>query len=32
MIIKCVVCGKEMEAVKSTKKYCSNTCARIAQK
>lgn len=26
MINKCVVCGKEFEAIKSTKKYCSNKC------
>ena len=26
MINKCVVCGKEFEAIKSTKKYCSNEC------
>ena len=26
MINKCVVCGKEFEAIKSTKKYCSNDC------
>lgn len=26
MIVKCVVCGKEFEAQKSTKKYCSNEC------
>lgn len=26
MIVKCVACGKEFEAIKSTKKYCSNDC------
>ena len=26
MINKCVVCGKEFEAIKSTKKYCSLEC------
>lgn len=26
MILKCTVCGKEMEAQKSTKKYCSKQC------
>lgn len=26
MINKCVVCGKDFEAIKSTKKYCSNDC------
>ena len=26
MINKCVVCGKEFEAIKSTKKYCSIDC------
>lgn len=26
MIVKCVICGKEFEAQKSTKKYCSNEC------
>lgn len=26
MIVKCIVCGKEFEAQKSTKKYCSNKC------
>lgn len=27
----CAVCGKEMEALKSTKKYCSRTCENIAR-
>lgn len=26
MINKCIVCGKEFEAIKSTKKYCSLEC------
>lgn len=26
MILKCVVCGKEMEAQRQNKKYCSRTC------
>lgn len=26
MINKCIVCGKEFEAIKSTKKYCSKEC------
>lgn len=26
MINKCIVCGKEFEAIKSTKKYCSTEC------
>ena len=26
MINKCIVCGKDFEAIKSTKKYCSNDC------
>ena len=26
MIVKCVVCGKEFESIKSTKKYCSKEC------
>ena len=26
MIVKCVVCGKEFEAQRATKKYCSNDC------
>ena len=31
MIIKCVICGKEVEAQKSTKKYCSRHCENIAR-
>lgn len=26
MLVKCIVCGKEFEAIKSTKKYCSTDC------
>ena len=26
MVIKCIVCGKDFEAQKSTIKYCSNEC------
>lgn len=26
MINKCIVCGREFEAIKSTKKYCSIEC------
>lgn len=32
MINKCVVCGKEFEAIKSTKKYCSKECNYIMRK
>ena len=32
MIITCVICGKQVEAIKSTKKYCSDECARLARK
>lgn len=28
----CTVCGKEFEAIKSTKKYCSDTCMYQARK
>lgn len=31
MINKCVVCGQEFEAKKSTKKYCSSSCEKIAR-
>lgn len=31
MILKCTVCGKEMEAQKSTKKYCSRACENKAR-
>lgn len=26
MINKCIICGKDFEAIKSTKKYCSIEC------
>ena len=32
MIVKCIVCGKEFEAQKSTKKYCSNDCANAMRR
>ena len=32
MINKCVICGKEFEAKKSTKKYCSQDCANTARR
>ena len=32
MILHCIVCGKEMEAEKTTKKYCSNKCAYLASR
>ena len=32
MIIKCVVCGKEVEAIKSTKKYCSTECSNTMRR
>lgn len=32
MIVTCIVCGKEFEAKKSTKKYCSNTCLNAARR
>ena len=32
MINKCVICGKEFEAVRSTKKYCSNECMNAARR
>ena len=28
----CTVCGSEFEAIKSTKKYCSNECANAARR
>lgn len=31
MILNCVICGKEMEAQKSTKKYCSRSCENKAR-
>ena len=30
--IKCVVCGREVEAQKSTKKYCSKECSNAARR
>lgn len=32
MIVKCTVCGKEFEAQKTTKKYCSNDCMNAARR
>lgn len=32
MINTCVICGTEFEAIKSTKKYCSQECANEARK
>ena len=32
MIVKCAVCGKEFEAQKSTKKYCSNECVNAMRR
>ena len=32
MKIKCIVCGKEVEAQKSTKKYCSMECANAMRR
>ena len=32
MKIKCIVCGKEVEAQKSTKKYCSTECANAMRR
>ena len=32
MIVKCAVCGKEFEAQKSTKKYCSNECVNTMRR
>lgn len=31
MILKCIICGQEMEAQKSTKKYCSRSCENKAR-
>lgn len=28
----CIVCGKEFEAIKSTKKYCSQECNNKARR
>ena len=32
MKVICTVCGKEFEAQKSTKKYCSNECMNAARR
>ena len=32
MIVKCVVCGKEFEALRSTKKYCSDDCVNAMRR
>lgn len=32
MIVKCIICGKEFEAQKSTKKYCSNECLNASRR
>lgn len=32
MILQCTVCGKDMEAQKSTKKYCSRECEQLGRK
>ena len=32
MINTCVVCGKQFEAIKSTKKYCSDECTKTARR
>ena len=32
MLVKCIVCGKEFEAQKSTKKYCSSSCMNAARR
>lgn len=32
MLVKCIICGKEFEAQKSTKKYCSNSCMNAARR
>ena len=32
MINKCVICGTEFEAIRSTKKYCSTECKNAAKK
>ena len=31
MILQCQVCGQDMEAIKSTKKYCSKSCENKAR-
>lgn len=32
MLVKCVICGREFEAQKTTKKYCSNNCMNAARR
>ena len=32
MINKCVICGNEFEAVRSTKKYCSIECQNASRR
>jgi hypothetical protein len=32
MLVKCVVCGKEFEAIRSTKKYCSQECINASRR
>lgn len=32
MINKCIICGKEFTAIKSTKKYCSDECTNAARR
>lgn len=32
MINKCIVCGEEFEAIKSTKKYCSKDCEKAMRR
>lgn len=32
MKITCVICGQEVEAIKSTKKYCSHACETAARR
>ena len=32
MTVKCIICGKEFEAQKSTKKYCSNECLNASRR
>lgn len=32
VVVKCVVCAKEFEAQKTTKKYCSNECLKAARR
>ena len=32
MINKCVICGTEFEAIRSTKKYCSVECQNVAKR